>query len=96
VGPGKDIEVVGVSQNNPVCQVLLCQGFHHITGGFIHPVMGRFVYHVNLWNDKDSSILTTLEGVLVPGPSGLRIAQMTVTVEDQAGDRQDVYLPHPC
>jgi hypothetical protein len=50
VGPGTDITVVGVSQNNPVYQVLLCQGFHHITGGYVHPVMGRFIYHVNLWN----------------------------------------------
>jgi hypothetical protein len=39
VGPGTEIEVVGVSQNSPVYLVLLCQGFHHIAGGFVHPVM---------------------------------------------------------
>jgi hypothetical protein len=39
---------------------------------------------VNVWNDKDSSVLATLEGVQVPGPSGSRIAQMNVAVENKA------------
>jgi hypothetical protein len=85
VGPGTDIAVVGVSQNNPVYLVLLCQGFHHITGGMVHPVMGRFINHVNLWNGKDASIMATLEGVQVLGHSSSRTAQVTIPVEDQAG-----------
>jgi hypothetical protein len=68
VGRGTYIAVVGVSPNNRVYQVILCQGFRHITGGMVHPVMGRFIYHVNLWNGKDVSIMATLEGVQVPGP----------------------------
>jgi hypothetical protein len=86
VGPGTEIDVVGLSQNSTVFQVLLCQGFHHIAGGFVHPVMGRFAYHVNLWNNKGSSVLATLEGGQVPGPSGSRIAQMNVAVENKAGE----------
>jgi hypothetical protein len=97
VGLGTDIEVVGVSQNNPVYQVLLCQGFHHITGGHVHPVMGRLVYHVNMLNGKDSSILATLKGVQVQGPSRSRVAQVTVAAEDQAGEgtpRKNIYSTH--
>jgi hypothetical protein len=63
VGHGTYIEVVGVAPTNPVYQVLLCQSFHHITGGMVHPLMGRFIYHVNLWNGRDTKVVTTLEGM---------------------------------
>jgi hypothetical protein len=57
VGPSTVIPVVGVEPTNPVFQVLLCQTFHHITGGMVNPVMGRFMYHVNLWNDNDATVV---------------------------------------
>jgi hypothetical protein len=50
----------------------------------VHPVMGRFVYNVNLWNGQDASILATLEGVQVQGHSSLRTTQMIVAVKDPA------------
>jgi hypothetical protein len=65
VGPGTEIGTVGISQNSPVYQVLLCQAFHHILGGYVHPVMGRFVYYPHLWSNQNSSIQATLEGVQV-------------------------------
>jgi hypothetical protein len=73
VGPRTEIGIIGVSQNSPVYQVLLCQGFHHIAGGYVHPVMGRFV--------KDSSAQATLEGVQVSGLPGTRVAQTSMAVE---------------
>jgi hypothetical protein len=78
--------VVGVSQTNPVYQVLLCQEFHYDTGGMVHPVMGRFVYHVYLWNGKDTSILATLEGMQAHSHSSSRTAQVTVAVKNPAGE----------
>ncbi len=82
VGPGTRIHPVGVSVTNPVYQVLLCQGFHHMTGGYVHPVMGRFVYHVNLWNGLDASVLATLEGVQTDDLAGPRTAQVTSGYQD--------------
>jgi hypothetical protein len=48
VGPGTEIEIVEVSATNPVYEVLHCQSFHHVTGGMVNPLIGRFMYHVNL------------------------------------------------
>jgi hypothetical protein len=42
------------------------------------------VYHVNLWNGKDASILATLEGMQAQGHSSSRTVQMTVAVKDPA------------
>ena len=81
VGPRTKIGLVGVSQNNPMYQVLLCQAFHHISGGYVPPVMGQFVYHPRLWSNQDSSTWATLEGVQVSGPPGTRIAHTSVAVE---------------
>jgi hypothetical protein len=84
VGPGTKTGIVGVSQNIPMYQVLFCQAFHHISGGYVPPVMGQFVYHPRLWSNKDSSTWATLEGVQVSGPPGTRIAQTSVAVESKS------------
>jgi hypothetical protein len=81
LGPGTDMEIVGVSATNRVYQVLLCQSFHHVTGGMVNLLMGRFMYHVNLWNGKDATGIATPEGMQSNDHASARIAQVTVTTK---------------
>jgi hypothetical protein len=87
VGPGTYIPIVGVAPSNLVYQILLCQAFHHITGGMVNPVLGLYTYPVNLWDYNDSSVIGTLEGVSSPSHEGPRTAHVTVQAKrEQEGD----------
>ncbi len=91
VGPGTEIPLVGVARSNPVYKVLLCQTFHKLTGGWINPIMGRFVYHPHLWDRNDVSTVGTLEGM--QGPDWVALPQANVT--NLPPGRRRTSLPEP-
>jgi hypothetical protein len=87
MGPGTYISTVGVTPSNPVYKMLLCQAFHHIMGGIVNKVMGRFTNLVNLWDYNNSSVIGTLEGVSSPSHEGSRTAHVTVQAKtEQEGE----------
>ena len=77
VGPGTLIPNVGVAESNPIYQVLLCQTFHKVVVGMVHPLMGRFTFMPRLWYHNKNSVVGTLEGM--PGPSQETLASANLT-----------------
>jgi hypothetical protein len=103
VGPGTYILTVGVAPSNPEYQIVRCQAYHHIAGGLVNPVMGRFTYLVNLWDYNDSSVRGALEGVSSPSHEGPRTAHVTAQAKTEKNGRTTPeqiktkipYLLHP-
>jgi hypothetical protein len=54
VGQGTHIPLVGISESNPIYQVLLCQTFHHIVVGMVNPLMGHFTFMPRFWHHNDA------------------------------------------
>ncbi len=77
VGPGTLIPIVGVAESNPIYQVLLCQTFHKVVVGMVHPLMGRFTFMPRLFHHNDNSLIGTLEGM--PGPGKLEEMRANMT-----------------
>ncbi len=77
VGPGTLIPIVGVAESNPIYQVLLCQTFHKVVVGMVHPLMGRFTFMPRLFHHNDNSLIGTLEGMPSPGQETLASAHLT-------------------